>query len=39
MNADGFRSPIDMSDAGAKAALLDDLPRDVAAAPRSSRAF
>ena len=29
MNADGFRSPIDMSDAGAKAALLDGLPRDV----------
>jgi hypothetical protein len=29
MNADGFRSPIDMSNAGAKAALLDGLPRDV----------
>jgi hypothetical protein len=29
MNTDGFRSPIDMSDAGAKAALLDGLPRDV----------
>ena len=29
MNADGFRSPIDMSDAGAKATLLDGLPRDV----------
>jgi hypothetical protein len=29
MNADGFRSPIDMSDAGAKAPLLDGLPRDV----------
>lgn len=31
MNTDGFRSPIDMSDAGAKAALLDGLPRDVGA--------
>ena len=29
MNADGFRSPIDMSDAGTKARLLDGLPRDV----------
>ena len=29
MNADGFRSPIDMSNAGARAALLDGLPRDV----------
>ena len=29
MNADGLRSPIDMSNAGAKAALLDGLPRDV----------
>lgn len=29
MNADGFRSPIDMSNAGAQAALLDGLPRDV----------
>jgi hypothetical protein len=29
MNADGFRSPIDMSNAGTKAALLDGLPRDV----------
>jgi hypothetical protein len=29
MNVDGFRSPIDMSDAGAKGALLDGLPRDV----------
>jgi len=29
MNADGFRAPIDMSDAGAKVALLDGLPRDV----------
>jgi hypothetical protein len=29
MNTDGFRSPIDMSNAGAKAALLDGLPRDV----------
>ena len=29
MNTDGFRSPIDMSDAGAKAALIDGLPRDV----------
>jgi hypothetical protein len=29
MNADGFRSPIDMSNAGAKAVLLDGLPRDV----------
>ena len=29
MNADGFRSPIDMSNAGTKGALLDDLPRDV----------
>ena len=29
MNADGFRSPIDMSDAGTKATLLDGLPRDV----------
>ena len=29
MNADGFRSPIDMSDAGTKARLLDGLPKDV----------
>lgn len=29
MNADDFRAPIDMSDAGAKAALLDGLPGDV----------
>jgi hypothetical protein len=29
MNADGFRSPIDMSNAGARATLLDGLPRDV----------
>ena len=29
MNADGFRAPIDMSDAGGKAALLDGLPKDV----------
>ena len=29
MNADSYRSPIAMSDAGAKAALLDGLPRDV----------
>ncbi len=29
MNADGFRSPIDMSNAGTKGALLDGLPRDV----------
>lgn len=29
MNADDFRAPIDMSDAGAKAALLDGLPEDV----------
>lgn len=29
MNADDFRAPIDMSDAGAKTALLDGLPGDV----------
>ena len=29
MNTDAFRAPISMSDAGAKAALLDGLPRDV----------
>jgi hypothetical protein len=29
MNTDGFRSPIDMSDAGVKAMLLDGLPKDV----------
>ena len=29
MNADAFRAPVSMSDAGAKAALLDGLPRDV----------
>jgi hypothetical protein len=29
MNVDGFRTPIDMSDAGHKAALLDGLPSDV----------
>lgn len=29
MNMDSFRSPVAMSDAGAKAALLDGLPRDV----------
>jgi hypothetical protein len=30
MNTDAFRAPIPMSDAGAKSALLDGLPRDVA---------
>ncbi|MBL6653293.1 MAG: transglutaminase domain-containing protein, partial [Reyranella sp.] len=29
MNMDSFRSPAAMSDAGAKGALLDGLPRDV----------
>lgn len=29
MNADAFRAPVSMSDAGAKAALLDGLPRNV----------
>ena len=29
MNTDAFRAPISMSDAGANAALLDGLPRDV----------
>jgi hypothetical protein len=29
MNADAYRTPIALSDAGAKAALLDGLPRDV----------
>ncbi len=29
MSAEAFRAPISMSDAGAKAALLDGLPRDV----------
>ena len=29
MNADGFRSPIAMSNAGTRSALLDGLPRDV----------